>query len=211
MDSSLYRDINRFAVHTSWLHPVGKVFAVYAVGLFGLIVLAAWYLARRQPDAPRAVAATLWAAAGTLVAVAINQPIGHAVARARPYAVMPHVEVLVSRSTDYSFPSDHAITAGAATAGVWIVARYGGALLRNLAIGSTVLALVIAFARVYPLPGRRGGRPADRGGGQRHRLAVAQPPFDGPHHRGARPDTATAAGLGRRPAPRRLSSPAFVH
>lgn len=149
MDSSLYRDINRFAVHTSWLHPVGKVFAVYAVGLFGLVVLAAWYLARRQPDAPRAVAATLWAAAGTLVAVAINQPIGHAVARARPYAVMPHVEVLVSRSTDYSFPSDHAITAGAATAGVWIVARYGGRLLRNLAIGSTVLALVIAFARVY--------------------------------------------------------------
>ena len=143
MDSSLYRDINRFAVDTSWAHGIGKVLAVYAVGLFVVVIVAGWWYARYQPDAPRAVAASIWAAAGTLIAVAVNQPITHAVARVRPYVTMPHVEVLVSRSHDFTFPSDHA------TAGAWIIAHYGGKAIRNLAIASTILAVVIAFARVY--------------------------------------------------------------
>lgn len=149
MDKHLYRDINDFAVHTAWLHGPAKVFAVYAVGLFAVVVLAGWWYARFRPDAPRAVAASLWAAAGTLVAVAVNQPVANAAARARPYLPMPHVEVLVARTQDFSFPSDHATTAGAATAGIWIVARYAGTAVRNLAIASTALAVAIAFARVY--------------------------------------------------------------
>ena len=149
MDATWYRDINNFAVHTSWLHEPGKVFAVYAVGLFGLAVLAAWWYARSRPDPVRPVAACIWAAAGTLIAVAVNQPITHAVARPRPYLTLHHVEVLVARSQDFTFPSDHATTAGAAAAGLWIVARYGGRAARNLAIAATVLALLIAFARVY--------------------------------------------------------------
>ncbi|HET9691164.1 MAG TPA: phosphatase PAP2 family protein [Acidimicrobiales bacterium] len=149
MDSTLYKHVNNFAVHTAWAHGAMKVLAVDGVGLFGLLVLAGWWVARSQPDAPRAVAAAVWAAVGTLVAVGLNQLIVRAVARPRPYATLHGVEVLVARSADYSFPSDHAVTAGAAAAGLWIIAHYGGRTPRALAVAGTVLALVVAFARVY--------------------------------------------------------------
>ncbi len=149
MDSRLYRDVNRFAVHTPWAHPFMKAFAVYGVGLFAILVIAAWWYARRASDPPRAVAASLWTAAGTVAAVAINHPIGSAVHRSRPYATLSGVEVLVSRTHDFSFPSDHAVTAGAATAGLWVIAHYGGRVTRYLAIAGTVLALLVVFSRVY--------------------------------------------------------------
>lgn len=149
MDTAWYRDINNFAVHTSWAHGFMKLYAVYGVGLFAVLVLAAWWLARSRANPTRAVAAAIWAAAGTVIAVGINQIIVHAVARPRPYVTLRNVEVLVSRSTDYSFPSDHTITAGAAVAGLWIIARYSGRATRALAVAGTVLALFLAFARVY--------------------------------------------------------------
>ena len=149
MDTSWYKDVNNFAVHTAWAHGFMKVYAVDGVALFGVLVLAAWWLARSQVDPTRAVAASIWAAAATLIAVAINQPIANAVARPRPYATIRGVEVLVTRSTDYSFPSDHAITAGAAVAGLWIIAHYSSRATRAIAVVGTVLALFLAFARVY--------------------------------------------------------------
>lgn len=149
MDTSLYKDINHFAIHTAWLHGFMKLYANDGVGIFALLVLAGWWLARYQPNAPRAVAASVWAAIGTVVAVGLNQPLVAAVHRARPYTVLPHVEVLVGRSHDYSFPSDHAVTAGAAVAGLWIIALYGNKATRWLAVIGTVLALLLAFSRVY--------------------------------------------------------------
>lgn len=149
MDATWYKDVNRFAVHTAWLHGILKVYAVYGVGLFAVLVAAAWWYARSQTTPPRAVAAAIWAAAGTLIAVALNQIIVKAVARPRPYLSIHGVEVLVSRSIDYSFPSDHTVTAGAAVAGLWIIAHYGGRAARWLAASGTVLALLLAFARVY--------------------------------------------------------------
>lgn len=149
MDTTWYKDVNNFAVHTGWLHGFMKVYAVYGVGIFAVLVLGAWWYARSQDDPPRAVAASVWAAAGTLVAVAVNQVIVHAAARPRPYIAMPHAEVLVARSTDFSFPSDHAVTAGAAAAGLWIIARYSGTATRAIAAVGTLLALLLAFARVY--------------------------------------------------------------
>lgn len=149
MDANFYRDVNRFAVHTAWLHGILKAYAVYGVALFGLLVLLTWWYARSEADPPRAVAATVWAAAGTAVAVGLNQFIVHAVSRPRPYFAMKGMEVLVSRSHDFSFPSDHATAAGAAVAGIWIVSRYDGRPVRLLAAIGTVLALVLAFSRVY--------------------------------------------------------------
>ncbi len=149
MDATWYRDVNNFAVHTPWLHGFMKVWAVYGVGIFALLVLAAWWYARSQAVPPRAVAASIWAAAATVIAVGINQLIAHAVARPRPYLTLKGVEVLVSRSTDYSFPSDHTITAGAAVAGLFVIAHYSGRATRALAWVGTVLALFLAFGRVY--------------------------------------------------------------
>ena len=88
------------------------------------------------------MAAALWAPVGAVVAIGLNQPLGRAVHEARPYTVFPHELVLVTRTHDFSFPSDHAVMAGAVTAGVLLVDRRLG-LLTGLA------ALLLAFARVY--------------------------------------------------------------
>lgn len=149
MDASLYRAVNRLAVHTPWAHGFMVVLAVYAVGLFGALVLYAWWVARYAKSPVRGVAAAIWAAIATVLAVGINQIIIHIVKRPRPYNTLHHVEVLVARAHDYTFPSDHVMASGAAAAGLWIVSRYAPHRVRRVAQVGTVLALLIAFARVY--------------------------------------------------------------
>lgn len=55
----------------------------------------------------------MWAGAGAVVALGVGQLIGHALDRARPYAVMPNAHVLITRTSDFSVPSDHATAVGA--------------------------------------------------------------------------------------------------
>ena len=133
--------INRFARRTAWLHGFMTDYAEYGVVLFGFLLLAGWWVARSSGD-PRRLAAVAWAGLGMLLAVALNQPIVSAVAERRPYAAIPHVLVLVGRSSDYSFPSDHATMAGAIAAGLCFAGWRLGVL-------AWAAALLMAFARVY--------------------------------------------------------------
>ena len=55
---------------------------------------------------------------------------------------VPGILVLANRSTDPSFPSDHATMAGAAAVGLWIVNR-------RLGIVAAAAALLMAITRVY--------------------------------------------------------------
>jgi membrane-associated phospholipid phosphatase len=136
----MFGDVNQLARQTTWLHEPVLAYASYGVVLFGLILLASWWLAR--DIGPRAVAASVWAGAATLLAVAANQPLVQAFQEARPYTAHRGILVLASRSADYSFPSDHAVMAGAVAVGAWLVDR-------RLGIIATVLAVLMAFARVY--------------------------------------------------------------
>jgi undecaprenyl-diphosphatase len=111
------------------------------VVLFAGLLLAGWWVARRAGDVSR-VAAALAAGGAALAALAINQPIVHAFHQARPYSTLPNILVLATRSTDPSFPSDHATMAGAVAAGLWFVSR-------RLGIVAAVAALLMAFTRVY--------------------------------------------------------------
>jgi undecaprenyl-diphosphatase len=115
-------------------------YATYGVLLFAALLVAGWWFARRQ--GPRTVAASLWAGAATLIAVGLNQPLVNGFHEARPYTDLPHILVLATRSSDFSFPSDHAVMAGAAAAGLWLYSR-------RLAIVATVAAVLMAGARVY--------------------------------------------------------------
>ncbi len=141
MDDSLFREVNDFARATGWLHAPLVDYAKYGVVLFAAALLASWWIARRSGDLAR-VSAALWAPAGALLALGLNQPLGHAVGEARPYATLPHVLVLVSRTTDFSFPSDHAVMAGAVAGGVLLVDR-------RLGVVVALAAVLMAFARVY--------------------------------------------------------------
>lgn len=61
---------------------------------------------------------------------------------ARPYTDDRSLLVLAHRSSDFSFPSDHAVMAGAVAVGLWLVSTRLGVL-------ATVAALLMAASRVY--------------------------------------------------------------
>jgi len=90
------------------------------------------------------VAGVLWAAGGTVVAWVISHyGLKPLVAERRPYLSLPHVEVLLTRTTGYSFPSGHATVAGAVIVGLLLARR---PVASGLAI---VLGLLLGFGRVY--------------------------------------------------------------
>jgi membrane-associated phospholipid phosphatase len=141
LDRSWFLHVNSLARATPWLHAAIRSYAQYGVVLFAALLVWSWWVARGRRDAA-AMAAALWAPVGTLVAVGLNQPLGNAVREPRPYTSLRHVEVLVARSGDFSFPSDHAVMAGAVAAGVWLVSRRLGLL-------TAAAAVLLALSRVY--------------------------------------------------------------
>lgn len=140
-DAGDFRVIQDFARHTVWLHGFMSGYAGYGVILFALLLVTGWWLARQRGSLP-ALAAVGWAGLGTLAALAVNQPIANTVAEPRPYYTLPHVLLLVGRSTDFGFTSDHAVMAGAVATGLLYVDR-------RLGVGSWVAAVLLAFSRVY--------------------------------------------------------------
>jgi membrane-associated phospholipid phosphatase len=141
MDHSLFRWINRLANRTGWAHGFFTSYAKYGIVLFAALLVAA-YLDGRQHDDLRAIAGSVWAAGAALVALGIGQLIGGAIDRARPYEAMTGVHLLVDKTTDFSFPSDHATAAGAVAVGLLLTSRRWGTV-------AAVLAIVMAFTRVY--------------------------------------------------------------
>ncbi len=95
---------------------------------------------------------------GALLALGLNQIVGHWAKELRPYDTLHHVLVLVPKANDYAFPSDHAVVAGALVASVLLVSRTADTKTgRNQFVSATVvlgslsalLGLFLCFARVY--------------------------------------------------------------
>jgi undecaprenyl-diphosphatase len=146
MDASLYRAFNRFATRTGWMHWLFVGVAKYGIALFAVALVVGWWQAR-QADSPDGVVAVGWAGAAALLALAVAQLIGNVVDRARPYRAMPAAHVLTSRTSDFSFPSDHSTVAGAVAVGLLLAGyRIGRPVLGWITVG---LAIVLAFSRVY--------------------------------------------------------------
>jgi membrane-associated phospholipid phosphatase len=134
--------INRFARRTGWLHGFITGYASsYGIAILVLLLVIGWWQARKAGQL-RTMAAVAWAGLGTLVAVGVNQPIVNAVAEKRPYVSITHTLLLVGRSADYGFPSDHAVMAGAVAAGLCYVNRRLGEI-------AWAAAVLLAFSRVY--------------------------------------------------------------
>lgn len=141
MDQNLYRTVNRFAARTGWAHPFAIGFAKYGVAIFVGVLILAWWRARSTGDL-HSLAGAVWAAVAALIALGIGQIIGGILDRHRPYEAMGSVHVLVSRTTDFSLPSDHATAVGAVAVGLWLSNRPLGKI-------AVVLAIIMAFTRVY--------------------------------------------------------------
>ncbi|MEV0808203.1 phosphatase PAP2 family protein [Micromonospora sp. NPDC050200] len=139
MNERLFLEINDLARATPWLHTPLAGYAAYGIVLFAVLLLAGWWSARASGTG---MPAALWAPVGMLLAVAVNQPIVAVVHDPRPYTTLPGILVLADRSSDPSFPSDHATMAGAVAAGLLLVNRRLGLL-------TVAAAAMMGFTRVY--------------------------------------------------------------
>ena len=167
LDDQAMLAVNSLARHTGWLHAPVLAYASYGVLLFALLLLAGVLTSRS--GGTRSLAAAGWACVGTLLAVAVNQPVGHLFAEARPYATHPGLLRLADPTRDFSFPSDHAVMAGAVTAGLLLVSR-------RLGLVAAAAAVLMAFSRVYiaaHYPWDVAGRPGPGGRRGGARLAAA--------------------------------------
>ena len=142
IDRNLYKAMNRLADHTTWAHGAVRLFAKDGIVVFAVLLLVSWWLGRISLSPIRTVGQAVWAGAGALLALAVNQPIGSAIGRSRPYDTIANMHLLVDKTKDFSFPSDHATIAGAVAAGLFLAHR-------RLGIAAIVAAFAMAFARVY--------------------------------------------------------------
>lgn len=139
MDYRAFKLVNGLAGHSA-----DGLFILLATGLPAvlMVLVALVFLVRwprhRQVRRSGAVLGTVSAG----LALLISQPISHVVERVRPYLAHPGAaHLLIARSQDFSFPSDHAAGAFALGFGIWFYDRaLGGVLL--------MLAAILAFSRV---------------------------------------------------------------
>jgi undecaprenyl-diphosphatase len=141
LDYSLFKTINGLtggSFADGFFKAVATDLPALLVALIALAFLIPWSKLRPERRSG-AVLATVSAGLALLLA----QPIAHLVDRARPFVAHPQTaHVLISRSPDPSFPSDHATGAFALAFGLWLYDRTLGSVL-------LVLAAILSFARVY--------------------------------------------------------------
>jgi undecaprenyl-diphosphatase len=129
--------INGLAAHTAWLNPLMAAFALWGGPVLLVLILGlAWW---RHRD--RYVPAVLTGIAAA-VALGVNQLVAALWFEQRPFVALHGVTVLLSHPADDSFPSDHAVIAGALAVGTLLFARRWGII-------AAVVAVLLAFARVY--------------------------------------------------------------
>ncbi|MFC4911898.1 phosphatase PAP2 family protein [Actinomadura gamaensis] len=142
-DAGLYRDVVGVARHTGWLNGLVNWWSDYGLALFVVLAAFAWWHVRER--GLRAAVGALWVPTAMVVAFAVSSVLKLMVAEQRPCRAMPSVHIAVScpGTADYSFPSNHAVLAGAAAIAVWLAA---GRVLGAVAVAN---ALLIACSRVY--------------------------------------------------------------
>jgi membrane-associated phospholipid phosphatase len=141
VDTDLYRAFNDFQTDTTWLNGIALFYAKTGGPLLLALLLLAGVVVARRHDLEK-VARAGWAGLSTFVAVGLNQPIVHAIDKARPYVTLHDVHLLGTPSADPSFPSDHATLAGATIAGLFLVDRRLGWI-------ATAAGLLLCLDRVY--------------------------------------------------------------
>lgn len=171
LNTSVYLDLNRFSRHTAWAHGFMHAYALWLGPVLLAAVFVATYSVAWWRRSPRATALLILGGIGTVVALGLNQVVGHAAKELRPYVAHRDALVLVSKANDYSFPSDHSIVAGGLTVSILLVlgsrawrrvwsSDHGGdarpgpranapEVVKVLAVVNLGLGLFLCFARVY--------------------------------------------------------------
>jgi undecaprenyl-diphosphatase len=143
-------DVERWINATMHAHPllasVVVEFTTWGVTLFGVLSVGLWLLSPPGDTKwKRACTSGLAAAAVGLLA---NQVISHLWERARPYEAHAAIVPLLPRSSDPSFPSDHATAALSIAFGVFFVSRRAGWFF--LAFAAVVASSRVLAGMHYP-------------------------------------------------------------
>jgi undecaprenyl-diphosphatase len=141
-DLTLFHLVNGLAGKTAVLDTAMVCIAKYGPLLFALILLRTWLA---HPDTPEAKmanrTAVIHAICSAMIGLGMNQVIGHLYFRPRPYAEHA-VALLLDRSPDPSFPSDHSTGGFSLASSLFLADKKTGAL-------SLGFAALLAFSRVY--------------------------------------------------------------
>lgn len=138
-----YHLLNQWAGHVPVLDQVMSFFAQYALELYAVLFIVAWFTLPK-PETKRRHALVIMGFSGVL-ALLMNVVISHIWFRPRPFVVLPKGQFtqLIPHSTDASFPSDHASGSFGFATGSWGKAQYW------VSRSFTILAILVAIARVY--------------------------------------------------------------
>jgi membrane-associated phospholipid phosphatase len=142
IDGSWYVDMTRFARDTTWLNTPMTAYSTLGFGLFVVLILIGWWIARRR-DAT-AMTAALAVPAAAVIAYLVNDSIKLIFAEHRPCYRFPHAFLLEKCPAidDYSFPSNHTVVVFAMAAALLLVSR-------ALGIWALIAAAVMGVSRVY--------------------------------------------------------------
>lgn len=135
-DYGLFSSINGLAGHSTAMDMIMVSSAKYLPVVFALVLIALWLTWKPQNQR-----GAFLAGASALIALGIGQLVGYALPRPRPY-LAHSVNLLISRSVDTSFPSDHATLGFAVALMIW---QYN----RRMGVSLLILAFILAFSRVY--------------------------------------------------------------
>jgi len=135
-DYELFTTINGLARRSAVVDTLMAGSAKYLPLIFALALIVLWLTWK-----PRNQRGAFLAGGSALIALGIGQLLGYAFPRPRPY-VAHSVNLLIARSADTSFPSDHATLGFAVAVMVWQYNRRVGAWL-------LILAFILAFSRVF--------------------------------------------------------------
>ncbi|MFD8318432.1 phosphatase PAP2 family protein [Kitasatospora purpeofusca] len=125
-----------------WLDRLVALWSLLGLGLFALLMLAAWWRAR--DGGPAMMARVLASAPVVLVAYVVNSGFKGVVEEVRPCAQLRVRDTLEScpGPGDWSFPSNHTVIAFAAAAALFLVDRRIGAV-------AAVAAVLMGASRVW--------------------------------------------------------------
>jgi membrane-associated phospholipid phosphatase len=142
IDGSLYTQVTNFARDTSWLNGTLTGYSSYGVGLFAVLIVLAWWAARRAGTA--AMTAALAVPVAAVLAYVVNAVVKVVVAEPRPCFAYPADFLLEAcpAPSDYAFPSNHSVVVAAMTIALVFVSR-------RLAVVAAVAAVLMGFTRVY--------------------------------------------------------------
>ncbi len=142
-DVTVFHAINGMAGHHPILDALMSFFTQYALEPYAILFMLAWFLLPKRDIQGRQT--LIISGLSGVLSLLINVVISHIWFRSRPFVSLPKgtFTQLIPHSVDASFPNDHASGSFGFAAATW------GKSNRWIRYTFTVLAVVVAFSRVY--------------------------------------------------------------